>query len=56
MSPRRGLQKTLAALVFAAAAACFAVGVAGRGGPLATMASLALLTIGFGMTLHDRPR
>ncbi len=46
---RRGVQRTLAVLAFAAAAACFGVGLAGRSGSwlLAMVASLALLTAGF---------
>ena len=46
---RRGVQSTLAALAFAAAAACFGVGLAGRSGSwlVAMIASLALLTTGF---------
>ncbi len=49
MSWRRGLQRTLAALVFAAAAACFGMGFVGWIVPwlAAMVASLALLTIGF---------
>ena len=46
---RRGIQRGLAALAFAAAAASFALGLAGRLSPwlAAEVASLALLTIGF---------
>ena len=46
---RRSVQRTLAALAFAAAAACFGMGLAGRSGSwmAAMVASLALLTIGF---------
>ena len=48
MSLRRGLRRPLVALAFAAAAGCFAMGLAGRSGFwLAAIASLALLTIGF---------
>ena len=48
MSLRHGVRRTVAALAFAAAAGCFAVGLAGRSGFwLAVIASLALLTIGF---------
>ena len=49
MSRWRGLNRALAMLVFAGAAACFAVGLAGRSGSwlAAMVASLALLTIGF---------
>ncbi len=45
---RRGVQRTLAALAFAAAAACYGIGLAGRSGfwP-AALASLTLLTTGF---------
>ncbi len=45
---RRGVQRTLAALAFAAAAACYGMGLAGHSGfwP-AALASLALLTTGF---------
>ncbi len=54
---RRGVQRTLAALAFAAAAACYGMGLAGWivPGLAAMVASLAFLTIGFGMTLRDRP-
>jgi hypothetical protein len=46
---RRRVQKTLAALAFAAAAGCFVLGLAGLFGSwfAAMVASLALLTIGF---------
>ena len=46
---RRGVEKVLAAVAFAAAAACFGVGLAGRSGSwlLAMVASLALLTTGY---------
>ena len=46
---RHGVEKALAAVAFAAAAACFGVGLAGRSGSwlLAMVASLALLTAGF---------
>ncbi len=46
---RRGVQRTLAVLAFAAAAGSFGLGLAGRSGSwlAAMVASLALLTIGF---------
>ena len=46
---RRGVEKALAAVAFAAAAACFGVGLAGRSGfwLLAMVASLVLLTAGY---------
>ena len=49
MSRQRGLRRILAALMFAAAAACFGMGFAGWIVPwlAAMVASLALLTIGF---------
>jgi hypothetical protein len=45
------MQRTLAALAFAAAASCFALGLAGLLGSwfAAMVASLALLTIGFSL-------
>ena len=45
----RGVRRMLAAIVFAAAAACFALGLAGRVSPwvAAVLASLTLLTVGF---------
>ena len=48
---RRRVQRTLAALAFAAAAGCFALGLAGLFGSwfAAMVASLALLTIGFSL-------
>ncbi len=49
MSARRVVRRTLTALAFGAAAACFALGLAGRLGPwlAVVVVSLALLTIGF---------
>jgi hypothetical protein len=46
---RRTVQRALAALAFAAAAACFGLGLAGRLSPwlAALVATLALLTTGF---------
>ena len=46
---RRNVQRMLAALAFAAAAACFGMGLAGRSGSwlAAMVASLTLLTTGF---------
>ncbi len=46
---RRGVQRMLAAVAFAAAAACFGLGLAGHLGSWlnAMVASLALLTTGF---------
>ncbi len=46
---RRGVQRTLAVLAFAAAAGSFGLGLAGSSGSwlVAMVASLALLTIGF---------
>ena len=46
---RRGVQRMLAAVAFAAAAACFGMGLAGQLGSWlnAIVASLALLTTGF---------
>ena len=55
MSARRGLRRALVVLVLAAAAGCFAVGLAGRSGSwlAAMVATLALLTVGFFLASDD---